>query len=987
MNSIKRPKRGETEEDLIREQNEFMIKNKLQKVNNKSNDLQKSEDKIADNHDLPLIVCNIVEKNVNHFDTNPNFESMSKLSSNGFPKAMRRSDDLVPKRGKSLFAQQMDNNCKEYQTSDDSIAESVVTGMGLGTNDWRHQIEVIRRQNQLLINNMNTNEVLEMRNQLINKLDKKTIDFIRNKKFLNKNKSPIQSSIDVDMNETNKESIETEVSVNENDLPIKLSEVKDKNWLNMDIIEKEKISWMADLTQKEDSSQVSNSARFDFEGNLTQSKEEIDVKSGLHHHGLQQSSPGYTIQELYTFVESSFNPQKVIGLQVFAKIFYKAYNGLFDASFNENIIVQLFKNSALVLMTRKCLDDNTETVWKVSINALHSMLCNTIVDELYIDRAFLVFNHQFNGDKNYADLKPSYDSSIKFDELNDEQFLRLDAIECLVQRTAFLQRIRFLLDFNKSQLDSKSVNNLLDILIRISRHSYNSRQAIIRCPYLLETIVNNFMPVSIVFTTNSVFNKSNPKALKLIRILTNSDSETSLKIISDFPQIIEALKVYLTLNPENCENASEILQLSIETLRVWMNLMSQKVGIPEFLDMFPIIIKQLQFCQTLNPITHTNCYDWHYVSTLISVVKYMVKANPDFRAFNDLVLITLLNWLNIVKNSAIIPNFDANVTILSAIEFILTAKIDSKPLNDLILEVIDSTLIMNKLMNTIIDNSNLILINAKSQGNLRDSSNLPSYGSIYYQNLNNIKILNENSSICLLFAIVLFLRSLSIDKLNIKMNSFQQYVIKVTKSLKLDLKLNLFDSYELNLLNEICLLSSTLSSNETEDFHCFLNISILMSVIFNKTMHCNKITESISKLSLNESFGSNLTLTEPLIESFDEIKTLYNKFSDYNCSHWVFDPLIKSLRNQKSSTKEVENCLLFINSIFINHKNYLTQMISSRSALFCLISSVFLISDEVFFDDSVQVILYNLLVKMLFFDGIVLKKEERVPHFETVGDL
>jgi hypothetical protein len=151
-------------------------------------------------------------------------------------------------------------------------------------------------------------------------------------------------------------------------------------------------------------------------------------------------------------------------------------------------------------------------------------------------------------------------------------------------------------------------------------------------------------------------------------------------------------------------------------------------------------------------------------------------------------------------------------------------------------------------------------------------------------------------------------------------------------------------------------------------------------------MHCSKIIESISKLSLNESFDSNLTLSEPQIESFDEIKTLYNKYSDYNCSHWVFDPLIKSLKNEKSNTKEVENCLLFINSIFINHNNYLTQMISSRSALFCFISSVFLISDEVFFDDSVQVLLYNLLVKMLF-DGIVLKKEERVPHFETVGDL
>jgi hypothetical protein len=36
----------------------------------------------------------------------------------------------------------------------------------------------------------------------------------------------------------------------------------------MDIIEKDKMSWITDLTQKQDSSQVLNSTRFDFEANL-----------------------------------------------------------------------------------------------------------------------------------------------------------------------------------------------------------------------------------------------------------------------------------------------------------------------------------------------------------------------------------------------------------------------------------------------------------------------------------------------------------------------------------------------------------------------------------------------------------------------------------------------------------------------------------------------------------------------------------------------
>ncbi len=43
----------------------------------------------------------------------------------------------------------------------------------------------------------------------------------------------------------------------------------------MDIIEKEKMSWITDLTQKEDVSQVLNSARFDFEGNLIEKTKKL----------------------------------------------------------------------------------------------------------------------------------------------------------------------------------------------------------------------------------------------------------------------------------------------------------------------------------------------------------------------------------------------------------------------------------------------------------------------------------------------------------------------------------------------------------------------------------------------------------------------------------------------------------------------------------------------------------------------------------------
>ena len=1014
MNSLpKRPKRGETEEDLLRQQKQFLTQNNIkqndyisQQIDDQNSEPEKT---IADNHDLPQIVTNIVEKNVDNFgEFFAKSDSIFRQTSDGFPKAVRRGDNLVTNSGKSLFAQHMSKVCPQNTvqsfatTSSEAMdsspnnlmtTESVISGEGLGINDWNSDINRIRKENEELIEKMDVKEIEEMQRELRSKLSKKTIDFLVNKK-----KKTINKDLNIE-NKTNDIEMTVQV-IDEKDLPIKPKEVIENKWLNMDVIESDKLLWMRDIEEpkiiEDKSAEQTLSARFDFEANLVDnSNREIQVHSGLYHHQEEESSAGYTIQELYTLIQSKFSSQKVLGLQVLAKLLTKAYNGMFDICFNESLIEQLMKNSALVLVTRVALDDTAETVWRVAINALHAMLCNTIVDELFLDRGFALFSQCLPIDDNVIkNLKPSYDST-KLDELTDEQLMKLDVIYCLVSRTSLLQRIRYLFEYNKSQLDSKSVNDLLDILLRIARHSPESRQSIVKYPYLLDTIVKNFIPVSVI-TTNAVFSKPNPRALKLIRLLSANDFQTSIEILNAFPQLIEALKVYLTLNPENCVNSEEILMVSIESLRVWISFLSQNLCIEDFWQMFPIVIKQLQYCSTLDPIGHENNFDFQYASTLIFVIKTLVEHKPECNSFNDLVLMTAMNWFTLIKNTVIVPNFDANLCLLSAVEFLLMTQYNVQRLQEVISQTIDSQTFSTKFINGLIENSNLIHLSSEIEANKRDSSNLPSFGSVSYGTLQTTYFMNNESPICLLLAIIKVMKTSSNDKLLNRLDYIKAYALKVVKNLKYNSKLNLFDCYELNLMSELCLFCCSVPSIGFENIDCFLNLSILMicfiknnsikrnlllKVVFNEEIHCFRITENMAELSLREDTNS-----EAIKESFFVIKALYEKYSDFNVFYWPFDPLLKAVQNKSGTNQEVYDCLTFICLLVKNHRNYFKQMMSSSSALFCLISSVFLISEQVFFDNSVQSLM-NLLLKKLLTIGIKCRIEDRVPYYETTGDL
>ncbi len=125
------------------------------------------------------------------------------------------------------------------------------------------------------LSQMKPEEILQEQHKLINQLDPKLVSFIRKRKPDENAQTELLNERVDELNKKKKDLIE--------DLPIK----PDKRWLHMDKIEYEKLEWMIKPRNIINGSQseISKSARFDFQGNVMSNAEEVPVTLALHHHG------------------------------------------------------------------------------------------------------------------------------------------------------------------------------------------------------------------------------------------------------------------------------------------------------------------------------------------------------------------------------------------------------------------------------------------------------------------------------------------------------------------------------------------------------------------------------------------------------------------------------------------------------------------------------------------------------------------------------
>lgn len=245
------------------------------------------------------------------------------------------------------------------------------------------------------------------------------------------------------------------------------------------------------------------SVRFDFDGRVVAADADVPVHQGLHHHGEEPGRAGYTIPEILMLVRSSVPAQQTAMLGTLAAVMRAAKRGLHTGTIDT---LQLLSEADAGVVVRLSLDSQNVNIVSAAVDALHAMLCNPEED------AFLAgIEPLFRGHEQLPLASaPFYldEDQLDRDEPNDEAAaMRRDLIEGLL-RTDLLQRLRYLLEV----LRVPRVDAILEILVRIGRHSLHAADAIHTCPRLVALLVNEFVATA----------DAHPLAIRALRMLVLS---------------------------------------------------------------------------------------------------------------------------------------------------------------------------------------------------------------------------------------------------------------------------------------------------------------------------------------------------------------------------------------------------------------------------------------------------------------------------------
>ncbi|KAF4524938.1 hypothetical protein B566_EDAN013901 [Ephemera danica] len=608
-----RPRPDQTDEDLVKENEQFLNMSKRKSESDSHADSsshefqemkrQKPVEHVEDfMHNEPtsiltkakapdLLLSDVIEKNIGQVlaDHKPNPIS----SKQGFPVAFRRDKSLTATSGKSIFAR-MQESKMVVEKSDDIATASQPTPQKINASEDQK----IHEENLQKLAKMTQEEIISAQQELLSKLNPAAIQLLKargtskSKKFSAETKAvePMEVVSDTSRIKVTDVAMESEELTG---IPIEPAEAK--KWLHMDVVETEKLRWMTQLPKpKPVAAGQAYAARFNFDGSLLDPNAELPVTQALHHHGEEQERAGYTLEELLLFSRSSIPQQRAIGLTTIANILSLSKHGRLDQCLEEPILPQLL-SAGIFAALRFSLDEGVPMVTEAAAQALAALLCSE-PDEVCL--------RQLRG-TSYAATLPGLSCPLEEEgpkekgqevlqegELKDHELLQLDVVKGAM-RTQLVQRIRYLLTNMKPT--PRTVQCLLRVLMRLAMHSREVALEVAGCPDLMASIIKHFLPSSWEPSTQlpteieSVYGVPQARALSLARVLASQSRAIASDLVHKL-SIMRPVLAYLAVEP--CETGiPDGSSVVLESLYLWQTLLSHALALSELREFSGVLGK------------------------------------------------------------------------------------------------------------------------------------------------------------------------------------------------------------------------------------------------------------------------------------------------------------------------------------------------------------------------------------------------------------
>ncbi|XP_033498027.2 RNA polymerase II-associated protein 1 [Epinephelus lanceolatus] len=516
----------------------------------------------------------------------------------------------------------------------------LLSGEGLECPDSSGETMRIHRENQAKLQAMSLSEILEEQKKLLLQLDPRLVEFVRSRKAQSvpssaspckqpqgkssKDNFPLetvsrvsdssgaavlsQKPQEVEM-EGEEEEKEEELpppppppAVTEKDLPLK----PQREWVHMDKLEPEKLEWMRDLPpSRRKGTEKAMQARFDFAGTLIPPTEDLPTHLGLHHHGEEPERAGYSLQELFMLSRSQIIQQRSLALSTLANILSKACAGEY-LSVLQGSVVSTLLDAGLLFLLRFALDDSVEGVMSTAVHALKALLV-CAEDEECLDCTF----SWFRGLASFPLLPSAQEEEEEEDEglpenmkltakekeerKSDHDVARHDVVKGLL-KMKLLPRLRYILEVVRPS--PRVVQDVLEILTRIARHSSSSATQVLDCPRLMETVLSEFLPTSWTASSSSppqsVYGLPQASAMKLLRVLATSGRHACARLLNSHG-VAERLPCLLSAEPsELLLEQTEALRITTEAYRLWAVAAGYGQACKLYIDLYPGLAQALQ---------------------------------------------------------------------------------------------------------------------------------------------------------------------------------------------------------------------------------------------------------------------------------------------------------------------------------------------------------------------------------------------------------